>query len=791
MNNEWNAEIACKYWPDQYAHWVPVSWKDHLYEFNVFYDGTILANPAGLGMNTNVLPEDQVFASELRIRFMAKNPFRQNTRNGQPDTSVCDTSLMQLLNPDRRHIACWDGCKTPVYVIEQVILNAPVVIRQKQFAHIPGGKSVKTGVEPLFLWVRIEIADVIEEINCLKEIFACLTIIAPSLIVGMGAYNNITFNYGFGVPSYPVALVYEGDTNLKNPGYLRISSPSSHTELFGSFTAGKRNTLALPGCQENISIQFARSQFFSASNKPLSHLVVKIPCEIGKKFDFVFPFIPVADDLIKRELALGYDGALKEAEKFWKNQLKTRTIIKMSEPLLQGWVDNFPRLTAMIAQKIPSSDLYGLPSGSYCYEATWPTSLSMQLYALDFLGYGKEVEKYLEPYRKKQGEKKPPSPYLDKHPGYFASPQELSAIDWITDHAAILWAAVNHALMSGDGEFVERWTQPIIKACRFICDALDKKVPGFYEGILPPAVSNDSGWCSQSVWNNAWHHKALKTASFFLEEIGHPDAEYFSRRAKKYRDRFREIFFEEVKKMKKWKASDGKSYPLIPVVLGGGIGMELSHAFYLDTGPLVLVFGELFDADEPEMIATIKWFSEGPQWRIYRPFSSEWQPAVLDHEISSCEPCFSWNIFHSLYLGDREKFTMGLYSLYAAGASRQNFVSFETRNGVSGNCFSHGLTFILTRLCVIQEQDNELHLLKLVPLAFLNNGGFVWKNVPTYFGSISISAKIQSNKLQIEYRQPDRKTPHGTFLHIPPTDINEILINGKKIKYSGERSIKL
>ena len=44
---EWSARDACAYWPDQRMHWAPVSWKDHLYDFNVFFNGTILANATG------------------------------------------------------------------------------------------------------------------------------------------------------------------------------------------------------------------------------------------------------------------------------------------------------------------------------------------------------------------------------------------------------------------------------------------------------------------------------------------------------------------------------------------------------------------------------------------------------------------------------------------------------------------------------------------------------------------------------------------------------------------------
>ena len=785
-SSEWSAEDACAYWPDQREHWTPVSWKDHMYDFNVFYNGIILASGTGNGMNINIPPEDQVFASELRIRFMTNDPAPEPDKKSAvlPTQSACDISLIQLLLPDGRHIASWEKSTAPVYVIEHQILAAPILVKQKQFAHIPGGKPVKRGDEPHFLWVRFEVSDIIEEINSYKNIYACLTVLAPSLLAGMGAFNNINFNYGYGVPAYPVRLVFDGDSKLSRNGYLRHASPFPQ-DFIGQFVNGKRNRMAIPAGQDNVVVRAVRSQFFASANKHLTHLVITFPARVGARVDFVYPFSPVDDETINKELALGYDGAFTETENFWRKELKTGTSIKVSEPLLSGWIENLPRLTGMIAQKHPATGWYGLVSGSYVYEAVWPTALALQAYALEFLGYGKEVDKYLEPYRLYQGKFKPPSPYLKEHPGYIGAPREISCIDWITDHAAILWAASNHAAMSADKNFIGRWTPAIVKACEFIRDARRTRNHDGFTGILPPAVSNDSGWCSQTAWNNAWHHKALKTASMFLEEIGHPAEKKFRIEADDYKKTFQRQFRAAVAKSKKWRAPDGTLLPFVPPTIACATGEETAHPFNLDTGAMVLVFGELFDASDPIMKAAVRWFREGPQWRLYRRFSSEFQAPVLDHEISSCEPCFSWNIFHSYQLGDREKFTMGLYSLFAAGASRQNFVGCETRNGVFGNCFTYGIALMLMRLAVIAEEEKQLHLLRMVPAAFLTSGGFDWKNVPTCFGPVSISASYQKSTgiLEVHWTKPSRSRPKKTILHIPPLPgLQRIFINGKEIK---------
>jgi len=131
---------------------------------------------------------------------------------------------------------------------------------------------------------------------------------------------------------------------------------------------------------------------------------------------------------------------------------------------------------------------------------------------------------------------------------------------------------------------------------------------------------------------------------------------------------------------------------------------------------------------------------------------------------------------------------MGLYSVFAGGVCRQNFVGYETRDAVSGNCFSHGLGLMLMRLAVVAEEERELHLLRMVPLAFLGSGGFDWKNVPTRFGKLSLAVAYQEREgvLEIHYIRPDRKRPVKTALHIPPVrNLRRIVVNGRSVRRTG------
>ena len=72
------------------------------------------------------------------------------------------------------------------------------------------------------------------------------------------------------------------------------------------------------------------------------------------------------------------------------------------------------------------------------------------VFLLDNLGYHAAVEKYLQVFKSTQGSVVPPGDAFKPHPGYLATPKSLTAINWLTDHGALLWAISEHALISGN-----------------------------------------------------------------------------------------------------------------------------------------------------------------------------------------------------------------------------------------------------------------------------------------------------------------------------------------------------
>src|SRR5690606_23469976 len=122
----------------------------------------------------------------------------------------------------------------------------------------------------------------------------------------------------------------------------------------------------------------------------------------------------------------------------------------------------------------------------------------------------------------------------------------------------------------------------------------------------------------QGVWSDGWNYKGLTTAVRLLKQLRHPRADEFEREARDYRETFLAAFRKAAAEAKTWTDADGNVHPLVPTSLHGHTEEAERHGFYLDTGPLMLVFAGLLDADDPLMQSALKWFREGPPQRFAR-----------------------------------------------------------------------------------------------------------------------------------------------------------------------------
>jgi hypothetical protein len=451
------------------------------------------------------------------------------------------------------------------------------------------------------------------------------------------------------------------------------------------------------------------------------------------------------------------------------------------------------KMAEVVAEKNPATGEYCSLTGSWVYTNVWATPNSMMLaLMLDPMGYHAQVERYLAIFKKRQGDMVPPGEAFKPRPGYLGTPREYQEANWLSDNGALLWAMSQHAILSRDARFIEEYTPTIVKSCEWIRDARRMTGHGGIEGILPPARATDEPAKVQSTWNDGWNYKGLATAARLLKRIGYPRAGEFEAEARDYRERFRAVFAEAIAKAPTWTDAAGKVHRLAPRNLSGDEGTDpAKEAFYLDCGPLFLVFAGLMDADDEAIGSSRLWFREGPASKTYQDNGICFKPPSLPHEMSSCEPCYSWVFFHSWQQGDRAKFIEGMYSLFAGATSRQTYTVCETRSGVTGltPCLPN---VWLARLAAIDDeiQEDELHLLRLMPLAWLRTdkeARFV--NMPTEFGVVSLTAGLSADgrELRVTFAPKFAFVPKRLVLHVPPVNgLTSIQVNGKPLIWDGK-----
>jgi hypothetical protein len=269
--------------------------------------------------------------------------------------------------------------------------------------------------------------------------------------------------------------------------------------------------------------------------------------------------------------------------------------------------------------------------------------------------------------------------------------------------------------------------------------------------------------------------------------INHPRADEFEREAAEYRDAIVQAARAKAARQPKWTDPAGRQRIVAPMTLTAddtdGYGAE--HPFYLDTGPMFAVYAGVMSADDPLLRDAVDFLRVGPHTRAANDHPRWNDPPRLIHEMSSAEPCYSWNVFHSHQLGDRQRYLEGMYSLFTGALSRTTHVSCETRGGITENVFSATTAVELARLAVVDDEvePGTLHLMRLTPLAWISKTEQTrFENMPTEFGPVTLKWQLADDgrTMKVDYKPVFRRPPKQVLLHLSliPGQ-TRIIINGQ------------
>lgn len=756
-----NIEIAKTWWDEMEKKWTVVGWPEHRTRFNVMYDGTLVSY---FGFHRHP-------TARKDVRPDIPEPYTQFAFVPAGSLKDVPTTAYNVPADYGDVVQGWADSETPVLWSEWAWHG--YLLRSQVFAHVPGGKALTRGDEPLFAWVRLSVHYAAQGLPLEQNVGFGVRINAFSVNGSMEVRHNLnTIN---AKPKYPREL---------SPAPSDLSDESDRSDTH----------IVEPDGRVRMAVVGGKAEFRAgAPTADDSLLFVTLPPKQGSYVDLLIPMLPTERDVFDKELALGYDGALREAEAFWKKKPATTATFQVPEDYINQAIRRNIQQGRISSERYPSGEVYAMTGGFWYGVACWGTPVCLSLSRfLDPLGEHQVVESYLKAFKDAQGRVIPPGDGLKQHPGYLGVPPETAIINWLPDHGAILWAMAEHAMLSGDPKFIEEYTPVIVKACEWVRDARRTTDHDGVKGIMPPAGASDDESHIQNCWTDGWIYKGLSSAVEFLKMTGNPRAAEFEAEAKDYRETFLKAFRAKAKTTPTWTDDKGKVRHMIPFSLSKEQDWQWRFLFYLDTGAMFQVFAGMLDADDPLMRDSVAWHREGPPSKMYRPYGDLSHVPSLRYEMSSWECCYSWNVYHTWQLGDREHFLQALYSQFAGAMSQQTYTVCESRGGLTSNVFwIPGME--LARLAVIDDkiEQGELHLLRLCPLAWLGGKGSTFENMPTRFGPVDLRVKLSSagDQLQVRYSLRSHSSllsPPSSVLHIPPVPgLKSIALNGKPLKWDG------
>jgi hypothetical protein len=761
--SEPSVEMAKTWWQEQTNVWTPLGWPDNYMRFTVMYNGSLMLDPGG-----------SFFKRPHGHQFLGKDfMLTFHTRpDGMP--ARLPSIPMDIRNFDFGYgIQGWNRDHPTPVLWTEFRIQSGLIVRAEMFSHQQGSSDVRTALEPLYTWIRLRVvsADRIRK----PELYPIVVQLSRIFYEKDDeAYNTVSNQPSFKIIAkaqrapYPNAL--KGERYEDNGLYgMHVTEPDGSVRM-----------AVQPTEQGRVS-------FFEVS-EGVNALKVMLRGEEGDYVDMLVPMFPQAKELFAQEQALSYDGALTASDWYWARQAPaTAAKFQVPEQYITEAIERNLKFAPVIAEKDHVTGQYSYLTGVWGYDALWPTPTSTVSHMLaDQFGYHSYTAKYSKIFMQNQGTIKAPGKNYPLHPGYYGAPKTLTSFDWLADHGAILHQVATSGILSGDRDYIDHWIPSILAACDFIKDMSAITDHDGVKGLLPPAVASDEIIETQAVWNIAWNYKGLTEAVKLLKITDHPRAQEFSDFADRTKEIFQKAYREFSERGRRWIDDRGRERYLPPTTLSAAEQPyhPFSDAFYLDTGPLVLVWAGLMDADDPIMKDLADFFRYGPNRDYYTPiYNCIWRPS-LQHEMSTCEPCYSWNIFHSWQLGDRRLFLEGMYSLFVGALSQNTYISCEHRHGIQGNLFVGPTASFLAKLAVVDDRiaDGQLHLLRLCPSAWITGQGVVIENLPTQYGPVDLSFRRSADgkTLEVDFSGKWRGKAPKTILHGAAfAGIERIVINGK------------
>lgn len=259
---------------------------------------------------------------------------------------------------------------------------------------------------------------------------------------------------------------------------------------------------------------------------------------------------------------------------------------------------------------------------------------------MDQRGCHEQVGRYLEDtYLAWQGMLQLEGDFSSKE-GFLSGHPEMEGDEWLIKNGFVLWTVCEHYKFTRDKSWLERVVPNTLASCDWIkrerattkkLDERGEKYIGY--GMLPPHRVSDWLVGQHGVWTDSWNHITLKNAAEVLAEIEHPRAEELRQEAADYRQCVRTAVKRSIARAEPITLPSGETIPYIPhavnslkprnpteVQYGDEFGGWGEWVEYADCGPMWMVFGDIFDANEDEITYLQKFMEQQPVRLVHKGF---------------------------------------------------------------------------------------------------------------------------------------------------------------------------
>jgi len=500
--------------------------------------------------------------------------------------------------------------------------------------------------------------------------------------------------------------------------------------------------------------------------------------------------------------SLDYNEKLREVVSYWKNYIGQGMQVNVPDPIINDFYKAVPIHVAITVDKDPISGLYEVPPATYEYgpcgnEACW------QIRQLDYRGYHKRAQDYLEAFIQLQGKMPFDGNFKSKEGsfqacGTYGDEIHRGVFAYNLDHGFILFQLAEHYLLTRDEEWLRRVLPNLLKGCEFIIrerastmgrQANGSKCPEY--GLLPAGHMEDNQEWRHWFAVNAYAYYGMKLTADILKEINHPEAERISQETRAYCKDIREAVEKAMIESPVVKLLDGTYVPHIPA-RAGLRGRELGWFREGGYGPLHLVGFDIIKLDEE--ITT--WILKDLEDNIFISREFGWPIDLEKHWFSqggvTCQPLLLNNGIVYLKRGQIEHAIRWLYNSLAVSLypDVKVFAEWALEPGYGVGPFyktSDECQFLnWLRMFLVYEEENKLFLAMGTPRNWLKNGKTITvKKAATYFGTISyeLHSKVTSGEIEAILNPPKRSIPEKIVVclrHPEKKRIQSVAVNGVK-----------